>query len=315
MRSYAMLEQKKFAITAAYLALCVIWSSTWLAIKVGLQDLPPISFVALRFTIAVVVLLAISVGRVRLLPVRRGDLKLLAYTGALIFGINYALLFWAELHVSSGLSAVLQATIPIFGMVFAHFFLPGEPLRWQRVAGAVLAIGGVAVICSRLLDFGGLLAFWGGVAVVFGAASAAFSNVLLKKRAIQLAPAMIAAWQMIFSVVPLLVTGLIVDGNPLHFHWTGTAVFCLLYLAVPGSAVTFLLLYWLLPRMSVTNLQTISLITPPGAVMFGWLLGGETFSLWSLAGGALVLAGVWMIFRKVPPAAVRDECETALSQG
>ena len=134
----------------------------------GLRDLPPISFVALRFVIAVAVLLAISVGRVRLLPARRADFTLLAYTGVLMFAVNYALLFWAELYVSSGLSAVLQATIPIFGMVFAHFILPGEPLRWQRVAGALVAICGVAVICSRLLDFGGLLAFWGGVAVVFG---------------------------------------------------------------------------------------------------------------------------------------------------
>jgi drug/metabolite transporter (DMT)-like permease len=310
-----MPEQRKFAVAAAYLTLCVIWSSTWLAIKIGLHDLPPISFVAIRFAIAVVVLLAISVGRVRMLPLRRGDLKLLAGTGVLMFAVNYVLLFWAELYVSSGLTAVLQATIPIFGMVFAHYLLPGEPLRWQRVAGALLAIGGVALICSRLLDFGGLLAFWGGVAIVFGAAGAAFSNVLLKKRELQLAPAMIAAWQMIFGVVPLLVLGLIVDGNPLHFHWTKTAVFCLLYLAVPGSAVTFLLLYWLLPRMSVTNLQTISLITPPGAVALGWLLGGESFSLWSLAGGALVLAGVWMIFRKIQPAKVRGECETALPQG
>jgi len=314
MRSYSMPEQRKFAVTAAYLALCVIWSSTWLAIKVGLEDLPPISFVALRFTIAIAVLLAISIGRVRLLPAR-ADFKLLAYTGVLMFAMNYALLFWAELYVSSGLSAVLQATIPIFGMLFAHFLLPGEPLRWQRVTGAALAIGGVAVICSRLMDFGGMLAFWGGVAVVFGAATAAFSNVMMKKRALQLAPAMIAAWQMIFGTIPLLVTGLIVDGNPLHFHWTKTAVFCLFYLAVPGSALTFLLLYWLLPRMSVTNLQTISLITPPGAVAFGWLLGGETFPRWSLVGGALVLAGVWMIFRKVPPARIRGECETALSQG
>ena len=71
MRSCAMPEQKKIAVAAAYLALCVIWSSTWLAIKVGLRDLPPISFVAIRFTIAIAVLLAISVGRVRLLPARR----------------------------------------------------------------------------------------------------------------------------------------------------------------------------------------------------------------------------------------------------
>jgi drug/metabolite transporter (DMT)-like permease len=310
-----MTEQRtRVAAIAAFVALCIIWSSTWLAIKFGLRDLPPISFVALRFVIAVVVLFAISVGRVPLLPRDRGDFKLLAWTGVLMFAINYALLFWAELYVSSGLSAVLQATIPIFGMVFAHYIIPSEPLRAARIAGAVLAIGGVAVICSRLLDFGGLLAFWGGVAIVFGAAGAAFSNVLLKARAIRLAPAMIAAWQMIFGLVPLVVIGLLVEGNPLHFHWTARATICLFYLAIPGSAFAFLLLYWLLPRMSVTNLQTISFITPPGAVLFGWLLGGESFSLWSLAGGALIMAGVYMIFRKAKRAEL-EECETALPQG
>src|SRR6478735_1401131 len=307
-------QRTKLAAIAAFVALCLIWSSTWLAIKVGLQDLPPISFVALRFAIAIAVLLAISIGRVRLLPVRRSDFTLLAYTGVLMFAMNYALLFWAELYVSSGLSAVLQATIPIFGMVFAHFILPSEPLRGARILGAIVALGGVALICSRLLDFGGLLAFWGGVAIVFGAAGAAYSNVLLKARAIRLAPAMIAAWQMIFGLIPLLVAGWLLEGNPIHFHWTPRAVFCLFYLAIPGSALAFLLLYWLLPRMSVTNLQTISFITPPGAVLFGWLRGGERFSLWALTGGALVLAGVWLIFRKAKPAEL-EECETALPQG
>jgi drug/metabolite transporter (DMT)-like permease len=307
-------QRAKLAAIVAFVALCLIWSSTWLAIKFGLRDLPPISFAAIRFVIAVVVLLAISIGRVRLIPSDRGDFKLLAWTGVLMFCVNYALLFWAELYVSSGLSAVLQATIPIFGMVFAHFVIPSEPLRGARIAGAVLALGGVAVICSRLLDFGGLLAFWGGVGIVFGAAGAAFSNVLLKARAIRLAPAMIAAWQMIFGLVPLIVAGLLFEGNPLHFHWTARATFCLFYLAIPGSALAFLLLYWLMPRMSVTNLQTISFITPPGAVLFGWLLGGERFNLWSLSGGALILIGVWLIFRKAKPAEL-EECETALPQG
>src|SRR5256886_5954427 len=235
-----MAQRSRLSAMAAFVALCLIWSSTWLAIKFGLRDLPPLSFVAIRFIIAVVVLLAISVGRVRLIPPGRGDFKLLAWTGVLMFCVNYALLFWAELYVSSGLSAVLQATIPIFGMVFAHFIIPNEALRGPRIAGAVLAIGGVAVICSRLLDFGGLLAFWGGVAIVFGAAGAAFSNVLLKARAVRLAPAMIAAWQMIFGLVPLLVAGFLVEGNPFHFHWTSRAMFCLFYLAIPGSAFAFL---------------------------------------------------------------------------
>jgi drug/metabolite transporter (DMT)-like permease len=287
-----------WGVPLAWLTLCVVWSSTWLAIKIGLRDLPPISFVAIRFLIAIIVLVAVSVGRTRLLPRRRSDYTVLAITGILMFAVNYTLLFWAELHVSSGLAAVLQATIPIFGMMFAHWMLPDESLRLQKLAGAVIALGGVTVICARLLGFNGMLAFWGGVAVVVGAASAAFANVLVKARSMPLAPAMLAAWQMIFGIAPLLVLGLVVDGNPARFHWTGTAVFCLLYLAVIGSALTFLLLYWLLPRLTVAQLQSISLITPPGAVLLGWLLGDESFPLSSLFGAALVLAGLRMIFRK-----------------
>src|SRR6516165_5826923 len=239
-----------WGVPMAWMTLCIVWSSTWLAIKVGLRDLPPISFVAIRFLIAIIVLLAVSIGRVRLLPIRRNDYAMLAITGILMFAVNYTLLFWAELHVSSGLAAVLQATIPIFGMIFAHWMLPDEPLRLQKLAGALLAIGGVALICARLLDFGGVRAFWAGLGIVFGGAAAAYSNVLLKARRIELAPAMLAAWQMIFGTIPLLVLGAIVDGSPARFHWSTMSVFCLFYLAVIGSSLTFLLLYWLLPRMS-----------------------------------------------------------------
>jgi drug/metabolite transporter (DMT)-like permease len=287
-----------WGVPFAWLTLCLVWSSTWLAIKIGLRDLPPVSFVAIRFLIAIIVLLAVSLGRTALLPRGRNDYIVLAVTGILMFAVNYTLLFWAELHVSSGLAAVLQAIIPIFGMMFAHWMLPDEPLRLQKLAGAIIAVGGVTVICGRLLGSNGPLAFWGGVAVVVGAASAAFANVLVKARSMPLAPAMLAAWQMIFGIAPLLLLGFAVDGNPTRFHWTPSSVFCLLYLAVIGSALTFLLLYWLLPRLTVAQLQSISLITPPGAVMLGWLLGGETFPLSSLLGAALVLAGVSMIFQK-----------------
>ncbi len=296
-----MNTRRSWRIPAAWLTLCVVWSSTWLAIKVGLRDLPPISFVAIRFVIAILVLMVVSIGRVRLLPRRHSDYLLLGFTGLLMFGINYPLLFWGEKYVSSGLAAVLQASIPIFGMIFAHWFLPDEPMRWQRMTGAFVALGGVALICGRLFSLGGLMSFWGGLGIVVGAAGAAFSNVLLKRRGLELAPAMVAGWQMIFGIVPLIALGLAVDGNPARFHWTATAWFCVLYLAIIGSALTFLLLYWLLPRMTVTNLQTISLITPPGAVAFGWFLGGETFSVSALVGTCLVLTGVWTIFRRLGP--------------
>src|SRR5712675_424549 len=185
-----------WGVPVAWLTLCVVWSSTWLVIKIGLRDLPPISYAGIRFLIAIIVLFAVSAGRVGLLPQRGFDFWLLAFTGVLMFSVNYGLLFWGELHVSSGLAAVLQATIPIFGMVFGHFMLPEEPLRWPRLAGALLALAGVAAICARLLDFHGIMAFWGGLGIVLGGACAAYSNVTLKARAIPLAPAMIAAWQM-----------------------------------------------------------------------------------------------------------------------
>src|SRR5438876_4797255 len=213
-----------WGVPLAWLTLCVVWSSTWLVIKVGLRDLPPISYAAIRFIIAVIVLFTVSLGRVRLLPRHAADYAVLALTGVLMFAVNYGLLFWGELHVSSGLAAVLQATIPIFGMLSAHLMLPDEPLRLQKLLGAVLALGGVAMICERLLGFSGLMAFWGGLGIVFGAAGAAFSNVLLKARVIQLAPAMIAAWQMIFGAAPLLVTGFIVEGHPLRFQWCGVSL-------------------------------------------------------------------------------------------
>ena len=95
---------------------------------------------------------------------------------------------------------------------------------------------------------------------------------------------MLAAWQMIFGIAPLLVLGFAVDGNPARFRWPVTAIFCLLYLAILGSALTFLLLYSLLPRLTVAQLQSISLVTPLGAVMLASLLGGETFPVLSLLG-------------------------------
>src|SRR5205809_7293591 len=89
-----------WGVPAAWITLCIVWSSTWLVIKIGLRDLPPLSFVSIRFLVALLVLIAISIGRTRLLPKRRADYFVLGCTGLLMFAINYALLFWAELHVS-----------------------------------------------------------------------------------------------------------------------------------------------------------------------------------------------------------------------
>src|SRR5579864_5050049 len=144
------MQRVGWRIPAAWITLCVVWSSTWLAIKVGLRDLPPISFVAIRFVIAAAILLVVSIGRVRLTPLRRADYATLAFTGILMFGVNYITVFWGELHVSSGLAGGLQVTNPIFGMVFAHWVLPDGRLKFQGVLGVFVALAGLIVICVGL---------------------------------------------------------------------------------------------------------------------------------------------------------------------
>src|SRR5207247_9867520 len=100
-----------WGVPVAWLTLCAVWSSTWLVIKIGLRDLPPISYAAIRFVLAVIVLLAVSTGRVRLLLQRTSDYVALAFTAAVMFAVNYGLLLWTDIHVSSGMAAVLQATL------------------------------------------------------------------------------------------------------------------------------------------------------------------------------------------------------------
>jgi len=234
-----------------WLLLCGIWGSTWLFIKLGLEDLPPFTFAGIRFVIASTILFSLVAFRRLSLPRNRSDWFLLASTGVLAFCINYGLLFWGEQYISSGLAALLQATIPVFGLVIAHFYLPGERMTLPRVIGIVMGLAGVAVIFSNQLSVAGPRALAGSAALVLGSASAAYSNVLVKARGKNLDPAIIAAGQMLFGLIPLLLIGIPLEGNPLRFHWTRMAIAALFYLAIVGSVIAFLLYYWLVQNMNV----------------------------------------------------------------
>jgi len=278
-----------------WLVLCGIWGSTWLFIKLGLADLPPLTFAGIRFVIACVILFLIIRLRHIQLPRVRGDWILLAITGILSFGLNYGLVFWGEQYISSGLAALLQATLPAFGLVFAHLYLPGERLSWAKIGGVVLGVFGVGVVFSNQLAVSGKLAFAGCVALILSAMFAAYSNVLVKKYGKHLDPAILAAGQMLFGLVLLLGVGIPLEGNPFRFHWTPIALISLLYLAVVGSVIAFLLYYWLVLNMDVTKSMLIALVTPIVAVLLGMLVLDEQIGWRTLAGGAMIMAGIALI--------------------
>jgi drug/metabolite transporter (DMT)-like permease len=280
-----------------WLILCVIWGSTWLFIKLGLENLPPITFAGIRFVIACVILFVLIRARGIGLPDNKRDWGLLALTGVLSFSLNYGLVFWGEQHISSGLAAVLQATLPAFGLVIAHFHLPGERMTWSKIFGVVLGFAGVAVVFSNQLAIAGGKALAGCVALVLSALFAAYSNVLVKAYGRKLEPAILSGGQMFFGLIPLLLIGIPLEGNPFQFHWTPTAVLALLYLAVVGSVIAFMLYYWLVQKMDVTKTMLISLVTPVVAVVLGMLVLSEDLSWRTIAGGIMIMVGVRFVTR------------------
>jgi len=279
-------------VVLAWLALCMIWGSGWLFIKLGLRDLPPFTFAGIRFLLAAGILALVIYLRKIPLPQDRRDWQLIAGMGFLSFTIYYALVFWGGQYISSGLAALLNATMPFFGMFIAHHFLPAERISLTKIGGVLLGIIGVGLIFSNQLSLQGSLAFLAGRGIVFGALVAAYANVLIKLRGKHLDPIILSAGQMLLGFPPLLLIGIIFEGNPLHLQWTPLALASLLYLVLIGSCVAFILEFWLLQRMPVTRALLLRLITPLVAVTLGKLINGEELTWRILVGGACIISGV-----------------------
>ena len=281
-----------------WLILCLIWGTTWIFIKLGLGDLPPISFASFRFLLSALILAAVI--KIQKLPFPRtaSEWKLTALTGMLQFALNYSAVFWSEQYISSGLAAVLQAMITVFGLVLAWIFLPHEKITGLKIISVVIGIIGVAVIFIEQLQINDLKAFAASAAIVVGAYAAAQASILIKSKGTNIHPASLVFGQMIVALPFLIGYSLIYEGNPLSFHWTNRAVFCVAYLAVFGTIVAFWLYYWLLNKVESTKAMMISLVTPLIAVIIGWLVLGEELPPQTLFGGILIILSIGLIVFK-----------------
>jgi drug/metabolite transporter (DMT)-like permease len=282
-----------------WLCLCGIWGSTWLAIKLGLRDLPPLTFAGIRFALASMVLGAIITIRGARLPWAARDWKLLAYTGFLTITVNYGLVFWGEQYIPSGLAALLSATVPLFGLPLAHRYLAAEPMTFRKVGGVLLGMIGVAIIFSGEFGIGGARALWASVGIIAAALAAAHAGVLVKARGTHIEPPVLAGVQMAGGCIPLLVGGIALEGNPLEFHWTPLALATLAYLTILGSIVAFLMYYWLIRHTEVTSVLMIPLVTPFVAVLIGALFVQEPVGWHTVVGGAGIIAGVALAVLRV----------------
>lgn len=309
------------ALTAAAVGLLIlIWGTTWAAIRIGLEGIPPFTGVALRFGLAGLVLLALMpVFRVRVRPDRR-VLGLWAFNGVLSFTVSYGIVYWAEQVVPSGLASVLWATFPLWVALFAHLWLPGERLTLRSVTGILTGFAGVVVIFSEDLsrlsigDQGASGAPGSGSVPVGVAAgvlllsplSAAVANVGVKRWGHGVHPLSLTA-------VPMLLTGALMGGvaagveGPGSVRFDFASVAAWLYLSIFGSAVTFTVYFWLLSHLAATRLSLITYGIPVVAVLVGTVLLDEPVTPRVLAGSALVVVGVVVAVRGVRKRRPRGE--------
>lgn len=282
-------------VVTGWVFLAVVWGTTWAAIRIGLETLPPLTFAGVRFGAAGALLLAVLHVQGRNHPRGFRSWWLVGWTGGIIITLQYALQFWAQQYVASGLASVLMATIPVFVMVFAHWWLPSERLTIRRGVGALLGLAGVVAIFSDQLSTVGTLAFIGSVALVVGAGSSSAAQVMIKRSGDMVDPMSLAAWQMTLGAVPLLVLGLVLEGEPAAGAWTIRAVLAVGYLVVVGSAIAFFVMYWLIGRISVTKVLSVAFANPLVAVMIGWVAFGETLSRAAFLGAGAILTGLAMV--------------------
>ncbi len=292
-------------LTLVWILLGFIWGSTWLFIKLGLKDLPPFTFAGIRFLVASIPLVLLLLVRRRPMPRRAQDWGVMIATGIATFSICYGLVFWGENHIPVGLTSVLYTTQPLFGLFLAHVLLRDEPLTVRRLVGVLVGIGGVVLLFSHELSAKDPLALWGMSAILLSALAAAAAAVVIKRWGATIDPTWLACVQMVAGFIPLLILGTALEGNPFRFHWTPLAWTALLYLAFVGSALPFVLYYWLLQRMEATKVQLIALLCTVVAVFLGGMVLHETLD-WRTALGAVgVLVGLvvttWPVGRPARP--------------
>lgn len=278
-----------------YVFLCAVWGSTWLAIKIGLADLPPLRFAGVRMGLACLLLTPFAFTRPGPRP-GPSERRWIAWSGFLQIGVSYACIFLAEKRIASGLAALLFATFPIFVGLFAHWMLPDEPLTGRTALSALLGLAGVAVVQAPALvqslataETHSLLR--GGALMLTSAVVSGYSNVIIKKHLSRVSPFRNVWGQtLVGSSVLLLGAAALERGQP--SRWTAGAAGAVVYLAVIGTALPFVGLFWLIRRVPVAVIGTIPVVDTIVAIVLGSLVLGESLSPRILAGGALILLGV-----------------------
>lgn len=285
------MQIKNIKIAAAYLFISLLWGSTWLAIRIGLESLTPMFSAGLRFFIASIIILIVMKFQGVTLQKDLLSFKLYLVMGFFSFVIPFGLVYWAEQYIASGLASVLFAFFPFMVIIFSRIAFTNQKIGVYKIIGVALAFTGIVIIFSKDITMDLTNDVLGIAAVLVSATMQAAVTVTIKKYGKQLNPLSMNLIPLFIAGVIMLTVGLTLeDSSSLVFD--NNAIFSILYLALFGTVFTFTTYYWLMKQINVVILSLTSFITPIIAVFLGWIILDERLSSLHLIGSTLVLIGI-----------------------
>jgi drug/metabolite transporter (DMT)-like permease len=286
-----MNENRKALI--AYLAVCFFWGSTYLAIRVGVQDSPPLIFAGIRFIIAGTIMLGYCKFKGYGLPKEKADITNMAIVGLLMLLCGNGLVVYAEQWVSSGIASLIIATVPLFMAVIEFLFLHNVKMNFKTIAGLLLGFGGVTYLILGnsdivVIDLKGLVVLM--FASLFWAAGSVYSKLIKFKGHIF---ANIGT-QMLAGGIGLILVSLI-KGEFAALHFTQNSILALLYLIVFGSFVGYSSYIYILQKWTAARAGTYAYVNPIVAIILGALLLREPISLSVIISMIIVIIGIILV--------------------
>jgi drug/metabolite transporter (DMT)-like permease len=283
----------------AFALLCAIWGSTWMAIKVVVHDVPPFRAAAERFLLAAILLALVAVAQKARLPRNSREWRAVLVLSITMMALPYGLIFWAEQHVSSSITAVLYSSSPLVAALLTPW-MTGKSVPRAAILSLLVAVGGIAILFQAELVASPEMLL-GGIGVLIGVVSSSWSTVYAKREAHEVDPIVSTGLQLFVGGAILAVFSLVLErGQP--SEWRTSSVLALLFLAVFGSAVAFAFYYWLLRHMDAYKATTINLIVPFVAIIEGGVILHEMITPRMLVSAVIVLGSVAVALK-----AQRDE--------
>ena len=281
-------------IALAYILICLIWGTTWLAIKFAIFTLPPFFSAGIRFSVAsILIFMVLKIRRYKFhFNLKQTIFLLLVGIGS--FSVPYGLIYWAEGKITSGLTATTFAVMPFFAAILSRFFLKTDDLSFWKICGIVIGFSGLIVIFWGDLRLGSIESAEGILVVVASALMNAMVAVGVKKFGKEIDPLFINLIPMLLGAVTLLLTSALFESWK-NFEFNVSTIFAILYLAIFGSVVAFTLYFYVLKHISVVLLSMTSFITPVLALTAGAIVLGEKLPAGAMFGAVLILCGILVL--------------------